>query len=781
MKLVGSMKRIVLWSSLLLVGILVSFNVLAFESFVVKKIQVEGLRRVSEGAVLNELPVRINQAISETQASEAVRLLFRTGYFKDVTLSRSGNTLIVHVVERPSISKLTLSGIKDKDKILKVLREAGVAEGRFYDPALLAAAQKALEKHYFGKGKYGVRIEYSVTEESPSLMQVKFDIYEGDIARIKQIRIIGNTVFTEKELMKDFHSSKTNWLSWFTHDDQYAKEKLNADIETLRSYYLDRGYLLVQVDSAQVSLTPDKKDIYITIRITEGEKYYFGNIGLSGEFVVPESCLRPLLTPLCPGQPFSRKALIDVKQALEDKLGCEGYSIAEVVPGHQVNESQKTVDITFQIKPGKRVYVRRIDITGNATTQDEVLRRELPQMEGTWVSTGLIKEGKEQLLRKGFAKEINVETLPVPGSPDQVDVIYDVEEARMGQISLGAGYSGTEKLMFNFSISQENFLGTGKIVDFNFDKSRSSSSYAVGYQDPYFTIDGIGFGASAYYNKAHLSKTTNISDYVADTVGGETRLVFPMSKYDAVNVSLGYDNTHLRLPMISALELTDFTNRYGTKFGETVLGAGWRHDSLDQRIFPKRGLAQDLSVRWVVPGAKQQYYRTMYDVKWFYPISDSERWIVHLNSTLGFGDGYGKTRILPFYRNFFAGGSRFVRGFEENSLGPKDSLGRAFGGNALVAASAQLIFPNPIKPDAKSVRTALFLDAGQVYDTRDRVRIINGVKINHKSNGLRYSAGASLSWHSPFGAPITFSLAKPLNFKPGDERRSFNFYMGTQF
>lgn len=765
---------------LLLVGSLASASALGFEPFTVKNIRVQGLQRVSEGAVLNELPVHVGQTLTEEEASEAIRALFQTGFFSDVKLSRQGNTLVVQVAERTSIGKITITGVKDKEAVTKILKEAGIAEGRMYDPAVLARAEREIEKHYFSKGRYGVRIESNVCDEN-CLLHLTIAIYEGDLAKIKQIKIVGNCAFTESELTNDFHSSPTNLLSWFTNDDQYAKEKLGADLETLRSYYMDRGYIEFQIESTQVSLTPDKKCIYITINVREGDKYTFGTVDLNGPCLVPEEKLRKIIAPLCKGSTFSRQCLLDAKQKIEDLFGDAGYSLAEARPTHVINEKCKEVDITFQILPGKRVYVRRIEICGNATTQDEVLRREIPQLEGTWVSTGLVKEGKERILRRGFASEIEIETKPVPGTEDQVDLVYNIEEARLGQIGAGLGYSATERLMFNFSISQENFFGTGKMVDFTFDKSRSASNYAFGYMDPYFTPDGIGMGVSAYYNKSHLSKSTFISDYVTDVYGVQQRFIFPLGKYETFSFNYGYDSTHLRVSPLAALELTSFVNQYGNNFREVTVGFGWQYNSLNQRIFPTCGLSQSLGFNFVVPGANQQYFKATYEFSWYYPFTESERWIVNLSSTLGYGSGYGRTPILPFYRNFFAGGTRFVRGFEENSLGPRDSLGRALGGNALVAGTAALIFPNPIKPDAKSVRTALFLDAGQVYDTRNQVVVINGQTISHRVNGLRYSVGVSLTWHSPLGAPLTFALAKPLNPKPGDQRRTFTFWMGTQF
>lgn len=767
----------------LLVGSLAYMDAKAFQDFPIKAIRIEGLKRVSEGAVLEDLPVHVGDTLTESSASDAIHALYKTGFFKTVDLKQDGGALVVQVTERPTISKLTLTGIKDKDKIKKLLREAGLAEGHLYDPALLLQTQKELERYYFSRGRYAVKIEPSVTEEPNSLVAIQIAIYEGDPAKIREIKIVGNTRFSEKELTKEFLLSKTNWLSWFSSDDQYNKEKLNADIEKLRSYYLDRGYIHVQIDSSQVTLSPDKKRIFIAIHITEGDRYVFGDAHLTGEFVVPERELTPLLSPLKVGTTFSRKTLLEVKQALETRLGEDGYSGSEVRPAHEVDEANKRVDMVFHIHPGRRMYVRRILIQGNSTTKDEVLRRELPQMEGTWISTALVKEGKEKIMRRGFGSSVDIETPPVPGSLDQLDIIYKIEEAKLGQIGAGLGYSPTEKLMFNFSINQENFFGTGNAADFTFDNSKASTSYAIGFQDPYFTIDGVGMGASAYYNKTNLSKTTNISNYSTDTLGGEVRWVFPMSQYEALRLSAGYDDTRLKTePIFIAQEIKEFVTRYGKEFKEFVAGIGWSYDSLDQRIFPRKGVSQSLDFRTTVPGANQQYYKVTYDIKSYYPISESELWVASLAGDAWFGNGYGKTPRLPFYKHYMAGGTRFVRGFEENSLGPKDSFGRAFGGNALIAGTASLIFPNPIKPDAKSVRTSLFLDAGQVYDTRYRKKTVNGKEISRNPGGLRYSVGLSLTWHTPLGgAPLSFSLAKPLNAKPGDEKRHFTFWMGTQF
>lgn len=769
---------------LVLVGILSCMPVKAFEAFTVKKIRVEGLQRVSEGAVLEELPIQHGENITDATAAEAIQVLYKTGFFKEVSLSRDGNTLVVRVVERPTISKLTLTGIKDKDKVKKLLQELGLTEGRLYDPTLLLKAQKELERHYYSRGRYGVKIESTVKNISGSLVEIDLAIYEGDLAKIKEIKIIGNSAFSKKEILKQMRLAETNWLSWFTGDDQYNREKLNADLENLRSHYMDRGYINFQIDSSQVTLSPNKKHIFITIHISEGDKYTFGKSEIKGSFVVSKEQLFPLLAPLKTGSTFSKKTLLEVKQALETRLGDDGYSLAEARPTHEENEVTKQVNIVFHLYPGKRMYVRRIIIEGNATTKDEVLRRELPQMEGTWISTALVKEGREKILRRGYGTTVEVESLPVPGT-DQVDLRYKIEEARLGQIGAGIGYSPSESLMFNFSISQENFFGTGKTVDFTFDNSKASTNYAVGYQDPYFTIDGIGMGFSAYFNESDLSRTTDLTNYTADTLGGEFRWVLPVSKYEALRFSVGYDDTRLKVDAdrrYVAQEIEDFLDQFGTQFVEFMIGVGWNYDSLDQRIFPKSGISQSAGIRAVMPGANQQYYKLSYDMHSYFPLSESERWIISLSTNLGYGNGYGKTPRMPFYRHYTAGGTRFVRGFEENSLGPKDSFGRAFGGNVLVAAAVSLIFPNPVNPEAKAVRTALFLDAGQVYDTRYRQKVVNGVTVTRNPQGLRYSVGLALSWHTPLGgAPLSFSLAKPLNVKPGDKTRPFTFWMGTQF
>lgn len=753
----------------------------AFEPFTVQHIQVRGLKRVSEGAVLKELPIRRGELLTEAESREAIQALYRTGLFKEVRLNRDRNTLVVDLVERSTITEVKLVGVKSSDPIKKILKEAHIAEGYVLNPSQLSEVQQNLEQYYLSQGRYGVKIEYKTEEVEPGLVRVTFDIYEGDVAKIKEIRFLGVNAFPEKELVKQMHHATTNWLSFFSGDDKYSKEKWNADLEILRSYYMDRGYMDMRIESSQVSVTPDKKHIYMTIQIDEGPLYRVGDVRMGGRLPISEEKFADALKPLKTGDVFSRQTVMDVKTEVEDVLGSEGYSFAEVQPIPEVDEAQHVMSVVFHVEANRRVYVRRIHIKGNATTQDEVLRRELLQMEGAPLSTRLIKAGKERIVRRGYGNKVDVETSKVFGSSDLVDVDYQIEEAKMGQIGVGLEYSQAQRLGWNFSISQENFLGTGKTIDFNFDKNQSVTNYAFGYYDPYFTIDGVGMGYRLYYNRSHLSRTTSLSNYATDTRGMELYWLFPMAKYESITVSAGYDETHLKADTtFNAQEIKDFLNKNGNRFKEFTLGAGWNYDSLDRRRFPRKGFSQTLAVRSSTPGSRLQYYRVTHDSSWYYPISSNERWIVNVATTLGYANGYGKTDRLPFYKNFTAGGSRWVRGFEENSLGPKDSIGNSFGGNALAAATLNFIFPNPIKPEAESLRTALFLDVGQVYDTRYKTRTLPNGTVIKRNSPLRYTMGVSLSWDSPMG-PIMLSLAKPLNMKPGDERRTFGIGAATNF
>jgi len=765
------MKKISIFA--LLVGSFIASHSLAFEAFVVKTIQIQGLQRISQGAVLNELGIKAGQRLEPEETGSMIHRLYQTGFFKEVALTKSAdNVLVIHVTEKPSILALEINGVKEKEKINKILKDNDLAVGRLYDEAYLIQAKKDLEQHYLNKGRYGVKVESKVKEQDKQV-SITLDIFEGDTARIHTVELVGNNAFSSKILLKQLHEAKTNWLSWFTKDNQYSKEKLAADLDILRSYYMDKGYINFQIESTQVSLSPDKKDLFVRIHLAEGPCFEMGNVALAGEFVVPKKELEPLLLVLKKNKVFSRKSVIEVQEALKEHMGNVGYGFAEVRLNHEMDANLKKVNITYFLEPGKRVYVRRIHIKGNHDTRDEVLRRELPQMEGAPISTRLIKTGKRNIVRRIFASNVEVETPRVANSADEVDINYTVEEARAGRIMASVGFSPSEKLIFNFTVSQQNFLGTGKLVDFSFDKSRSYRSYSVGYQDPYFTVDGIGFGTNLFLAEANPSKATHVSTYTKDSYGGDLNWVFPMSQNDSIKFGVGHIQTHLKVGPVVSTQIKKFITDKGNRLRENSVVLGWGHDSLDHGIFPTVGNQQNFGIKLVVPGDKLQYYTLNYDAAWFYPLGGS--WIANLSSVMVYGVGYGKTRNIPFYNNVYAGGAMArgkVRGFEENSLGPRDSTGENYGGNALVSGTASLIVPNPLFPDSKAVRTAVFMDLGQVYDTRHAAP---------NPRGIRSALGVAVTWNTPLGAPMILSLAKPIHAKETDQKQLFAFSFGTTF
>ena len=743
-------------------------SLLAFEEFVIKNIKIEGLKKVSKEAVLQELRsnnVTKGQHLTDGKAQDIIKSLYGTNFFKDVQLEQEGGDLIIKLQERPVISKLEITGIKSKDAINKILKSAQIGEGLFYDSNAISKAEKEIERHYLGKGKYGVRVETKVTEQERDRVQVVISIYEGTEAKIKQIKIIGNTKFKESELLKQLFHGKTNWLSWFTKNDRYFKEKLDADLEVLQSYYMDRGYINIQIDSTQVSLTADKKHVYITISITEGDQYKFGPITLSGQFIGLKPELEIIVnSQVKSGDIFSRKVLLETKKQIEDRFGDIGYSKAEARLNFETNEVQHLVSIDIAVNPKQQIMVRKVAITGNYVTQDFVLRRLLPQFEGTWISTKDVQEGKQQMLRHGYASKVDVETLPVVGTEDQVDLEYKIEEQRTMQVHAGVSYSGAEGIGYNLGADIKNFVGTGKDVGFLFDNSKVSTGYGFNYYNPYFTTDGIGFGYDLYFRRNNLSKTSKIFDYSTDNIGGNFSFTMPMSQYSGSFLGLGCNHTKLHVPANPPTQITNFTNKKGFSYLEYFLSVGWRYNSLDRYIFPTSGLIQNAMVKQTVPGSKLKYYVLSYESSWFKPII--KNYIFNFASDLKYGGRYGND-IYPFFRNFFLGGADNVRGFEEKSLGPKDSQFKPCGGNLSVNFRNAIIFPVPFKAELENVRPSIFMDIGQVYDT---------YKIaTKKSEGLRYSIGLSVAINTPLGAPVVLSLAKPLNTRRGDSKETFSF------
>ena len=743
----------------------------AAEEFIIQDIRVEGLERITPGTVFNYLPMRVGDRFDDSRSSEAVRALFKTGFFDDVRLERDGNVLVFLFKERPAIGSIQMSGNKDvkTEDVLESLKQFGFAEGRVFVQAQLDQVEQELRRQYYSAGKYGARIETTVSPLDNNRVGIVIEVSEGVAARIRQINIVGNTVFEEAELLKQFESSAPGLLSFFTKDDQYSKQKLSGDLEALRSYYLDNGYLNFNVDSTQVSITPDKKDIYITINISEGEPFTVTEVRLAGDLIVPKEALFGLVE-IGAGDLFSRKKVTDTSKRLTDRIGEEGYSFGNVNAIPDIDQAGKTVALTFFIDPGKRVYARRINFAGNVKTKDEVLRREMRQQEGGWLSTTQVERGKERLERTGYFKEVNVETVAVPGTADQVDVNYTVEEAPGGRLGGGLGFSPGQGIIFNTSIVQDNFLGSGKRISFNFNNSRVNTNYAIGYLNPYFTVDGISQGFNLFYRDTNAVRA-NLAAYETRDVGGEINIGFPVSENNSIFGALKYRNTQIDLLSRSGAQIRNFVNQNGSEFDILSLSASFSYDTTNRRILPDKGTLHRIRVEGSLPtfGNSLKYYKVDYQTKWFQDIYRD--FVFSLSADLGYGDAYGETTELPFFENFFAGGPRTVRGFRTNTLGPLDSNRRPLGGDTKIIGRAELILPAPFLDEYKrSFRLTGFIDAGNVYGPGQKIDL----------GQIRYSTGIGAIWVSPFGV-VQASIAMPLNEKTGDQTENFQFTFGASF
>jgi outer membrane protein insertion porin family len=739
---------------------------LAQESFVVEDIRVEGLQRISAGTVFNYLPIQVGDVFDQQRSSEAIRALFRTGFFRDVRLERDGSVLVVHVVERPAIASIEIEGNKDlkTEDLLKGLKEIGLAEGKVFNRQSLMKVEQELRRQYYSHGKYGVEIESKVTPLGRNRVAILIKISEGAVARIKQINIIGNNSFPEDELLDLFELSTPNLMSFYTKDDQYSKQKLAADLERLRSFYLDRGYINFDIESTQVSITPDKKEIYITVNIKEGNVFTLEEVRLAGDLIVSPDVLIPLVE-VGPGEIFSRKRATQTSKAISERLGDEGYVFANVNMVPDIDEARSTVTLTFFVDPGKRVYVRRVNVQGNTKTRDEVIRREVRQMESAWASTEKIERSKNRLDQLGYFEEVNVETPAVAGAPDQIDVNYSVVERSAGNLSAGVGFSQTQGLIFNASITQENVLGTGKRINFTFDNGNVNTIYRFGYLNPYFTLDGVSFGYDIGYVTTD-AQAANVANYATDVFNTGINFGYPLNEFDRLRFNLDFKFTKLKTFLNSPLIVQSFVAENGSKFNTVALATGWSHDSRDRAVFATDGGVQTLSALVAVPGLDLEYYKASYRIQYYFPVAKDLT--LALGGEIAYGDGYGGTGDLPFFENYFAGGIQSVRGFKDNTLGPKDLFGNPLGGSSKLIGSAELFFPVPFVKESKSVRLGAFMDVGNVFE--------NTLDLGD----LRYSAGLSASWLSPFGA-LTVSVAQPLNAKQGDRTQNFQFQFGSGF
>ncbi len=742
--------------------------------FVVQDIRVEGLQRISAGTVFNYLPVQVGSRVRQEDFPELIRTLFRTGLFTDVTLERDGNVLVVSVVERPTIAEVKLSGNKDiaSDELLKSLKGIGLAEGRVFDRALLDKVEQELTRQYYARGKYSVVITPEVKTIERNRVNITLDISEGVAARIKQINIVGNQAFDEDELLALMKSSTSGWLSLLTKDDQYSKQQLAGDIEALRSFYLDQGYVKFEVTSTQVSITPDKKDIYITLNLSEGDRYTVGSTRLSGELVVPEAELAPLIK-LHPGDVFSRAELNESTKAITDRIGDEGYAFANVSAVPAFDEARKQVALNFVVDPGKRVYVRRINFKGNVKTQDDVLRREMRQSEGSWFSTRDVNRSKERLQRLSFIESVDVETPAVPGTPDQVDLNYTVAERPAGSLTFGIGYGQDAGVLLNASVTQNNFMGTGNQLAFTFNNSQIDTIYSLSYNNPYWTPDGVSRGFRAAYQETDASDA-NLANYLTNDYQGLVTFGFPLNETDTINFGVGYAGITVKSNSINTpQELQEMLGPTGRIEADGVrLEASWARDTRDRAIFATEGALNRVAFDSALTG-DAQWYKLGYRHSWYIPLTRSFILLEHFE--LGYGDGFGNSDELPFWENYYAGGLRTVRGYKTNTLGPRwqdpdpdkqDPKGGAFK----LVGGVEVLFPVPFLKDSKNVRLSTFFDAGNVYASYD----------DFDAGELRYSVGLGAHWLTPLG-PLVFSVAQPLNEKDGDETQAFQFTFGTPF
>jgi outer membrane protein insertion porin family len=749
----------------MLIAIFGAQSVTGEDGFVVENIQVRGLQRISAGTVYNYLPVNVGENFSSNKASSAVRALFKTGFFKDISLEKEGSTLVVNVVERPSIAKIIFEGNKDlsSDDLTSALKKIGLAEGKVFNRQILDKVEQELRRQYFSHGKYGLKIKTDVSRLTRNRVGIHIDISEGRVAQIKRINVVGNKVFENDTLLKVFELDTTNWLSFYTKDNQYSKQKLSADLERLRSYYLDRGYINFSIESTQVAITPDKKEIYVTVNVKEGEQFILEKVKLAGNLVVePEEIIK--LVQVGPGEIFSRKNATETSKAISDRLGDEGYAFANVNMVPEINEEQKTVAMTFFVDPGKRVYVRRINMTGNTKTRDEVLRRELRQMESSWASTAKIERSKIRLQRLGYFDEVNVETPPVVGTADQIDINYSVVEKSSGNLSAGVGFSQTQGIVFNANISQDNIFGSGKRVNLAFNNSDVSTQYRFGYYDPYFTLDGVSLGYDIGYS-ARDAEEANISNYSTDVINTGLNFGLPLNEHDRLRFNIDLKNTTLETSDFSSIEINDFILENGDNYTTLSTSIGWTHDTLNRAIFPSAGGQQRLSALATVPGSDLEYFKVSYKHQQYFPLAKD--FTFRLLGEVAYGDGYGDTKDLPFFEHYFAGGVKSIRGYDDNTIGPRDSRNDPFGGSSKIIGKAELFFPVPFVDDVKSIRLGAFLDAGTVSD-------------GFSSSDLKYSVGVSGEWLSPFGA-LAVSFAIPMNADDEDEEQSFQFSFGSGF
>jgi outer membrane protein insertion porin family len=751
-----------------LVSALLTRAVWAFEPFQIKDIRVEGLQRTEAGTVFSYLPVKVGDTLDDEKAASAIKTLFATGFFKDVRLEVEGDVLVIIIEERPAIATLEFSGLKSfkEEDLKKGLRDIGLAESRIFDRAMVERAEQELKRQYLAQGRYAVNVKVTVTPLERNRVAIKFDVDEGEVAKIRKINIIGAKAFEEDELLALMSLDTPNWLSWYTKNDQYSKQKLSGDLETLRSHYMNQGYLEFDITSTQVSISSDKQDIYITINIDEGAKYTVSSVKLAGNLLLPEEELRKLVK-LKPGDVFSRQAMTETTKAISERLGNEGYAFSNVNAAPEVDKEKRQVAFTLMVDPGRRVYVRRINIEGNTRTRDEVIRREVRQMEAAWYDGEKIKKSRDRIDRLGYFEDVTMETPAVPGTTDQADVNLKVKEKPTGNISIGAGFSSAQSITLSGAVQQQNVFGSGKHIGIEISNSNYYKVLSLSHTDPYFTIDGVSQGFDLYTRKTDTS-SLSVSTYSADSVGGGVRYGIPIGEDDYLFLGLSIDRTILDTNIFSAQRYQDYVRDFGDTNSTLLTTLGWQKDQRDSAVTPTKGSYRRANLELAMPGSTATYLRASYQHQQFFPLDDI--FTLMLNGEIGMAEPYGDKEV-PFFKNFYAGGIGSIRGFESNSIGPRDILtDDPLGGTRRLVANSELLFGLPGAFRDKSFRLSVFGDAGTIWDKEDKFSL----------STLRYSVGAAISWNSPMG-PLKLSFAKPLNKKPGDKSQSLQFQFGSIF
>jgi len=779
----------------------------------VDNIRVEGLQRVSEGTVYNYLPVNIGDRLSPQRVREAIRALYDTGFFRDVELRWEEGTLVVAVLERPSIESFEITGNKDikTEDLSKSLRNVGLATGKTFDRSVLEDVKQYLTDQYFSRGKYAVRIDAQVEEVPDNRVRVRIEIKEGKRAKIRQINLVGNTTFEEEAILEEFELKTPNWLSWYRQDDRYSRESLQGDLEKLRSYYMDRGYANFEIESTQVAIAPERDDIFITVNVNEGEVFKVSNVKLAGTFVVLESELKNFLFVKA-GDTYSKKAITATQEIIQNRLGLEGYAFAKVDPVPTPEEGKKEVGITFFIDPGNRVYVRHILFNGVTKINDDVLRREMRQLEGAWLSNLLVERSKQRIQRLPFIEKVESETTPVPGTADLVDIEFEIKEGSSAQLGGGIGYSESQSFILNGNYADSNFLGSGERISVDLNSGRFSKVYGFSHTNPYTNIDGVARTLSLTYRDVTQFVSAS-SDFSSESFAVSVDYGYPITEFQGLRVGLSAQRSSLITGEGSAEQARSWVRTNGdyriqivpeqdfgggfvipgtaldtTQFDSFDLTVGWSYDSRNRALFADRGMRHSLALSYALPFSDVQYATVNYDYLQLVPIVG--RWTLALAAELGYSQELGDTTAPPPFRNFFAGGPDTVRGYRESRLGPKDSFGNPYGGNLKVTARAELIIPTPEKW-ATSARATVFFDIGNVFSTRGFYEFtgidgVTPVDYKFKYDNLRQSTGVAVQWLAPLGV-FRFSYALPLNPFRGDgvqfadEEERFQFTIGQAF